>query len=260
MPLRLDARDAGFEASFQSFLSAKREAGADVGSVVAEILDAVRTRGDDALFEYTSRFDNVTLTAETVRFQSNEIADAELNCDADALTALRVAATRIKNFHRRLLPTNLNYKDDDGVIFIGKAMIGIPLGLMYSNAMEWAVHKYVLHGPGKKRGSIWSFHFHEHHRAARLHNHIDQAYDARPLSRDAQSKEVLALTFATLAHLPLFPIAPFFTGTVVYSAVDYYRKHKRAHLDTEWARTHLPWHYDHHMGPNQDANWCVTHP
>jgi histidinol dehydrogenase len=115
MPLRLDARDAVFEASFQSFLSAKREAGADVGSVVAKILDAVRTRGDDALFEYTSRFDNVTLTAETVRFQSNEIADAELNCDADALTALRVAATRIKNFHRRLLPTNLNYEDDDGV-------------------------------------------------------------------------------------------------------------------------------------------------
>lgn len=139
-------------------------------------------------------------------------------------------------------------------------MIGIPLGLMYSNAMEWAVHKYVLHGPGKKRGSIWSFHFHEHHRAARLNNHIDQAYDARPLRRDAQSKEVLALTFATLAHLPLFPIAPFFTGTLVYSAVDYYRKHKRAHLDTEWARTHLPWHYDHHMGPNQDANWCVTRP
>ena len=115
MPLRLDARDAVFEASFQSFLSAKREAGADVGLVVAEILDAVRTRGDDALFEYTTRFDNVTLTAETVRFQSNEIADAELNCDADALTALRVAATRIKNFHRRLLPTNLIYEDDDGV-------------------------------------------------------------------------------------------------------------------------------------------------
>ena len=30
--------------------------------------------------------------------------------------------------------------------------------------------------------------------------------------------------------------------------------------DTEWAREHLPWHYDHHMGPNQHANWCVTKP
>ena len=25
-------------------------------------------------------------------------------------------------------------------------------------------------------------------------------------------------------------------------------------------REHLPWHYDHHMGPNQEANWCVTRP
>jgi len=115
MPLRLDARDAVFEASFQSFLSTKREAGADVGSVVTEILDAVRARGDEALFEYTTRFDYVTLTAETVRFQSDEIANAELNCDADALIALRVAATRIENFHRRLLPTDLDYEDDDGV-------------------------------------------------------------------------------------------------------------------------------------------------
>ena len=22
----------------------------------------------------------------------------------------------------------------------------------------------------------------------------------------------------------------------------------------------IPWHYDHHMNTNQDANWCVTRP
>ena len=31
-------------------------------------------------------------------------------------------------------------------------------------------------------------------------------------------------------------------------------------FDHAWAREHLPWHYDHHMGPDQDANWCVTRP
>jgi len=36
--------------------------------------------------------------------------------------------------------------------------------------------------------------------------------------------------------------------------------HKLYHLDPEWAREHLSWHYDHHMGTDQDANWCVTHP
>ena len=62
------------------------------------------------------------------------------------------------------------------------------------------------------------------------------------------------------AHLPLLPIAPFFTAAVWYSAIRYHRVHKRGHLDPNRARTHLPWHYDHHMGPNQEANWCVTRP
>ena len=35
--------------------------------------------------------------------------------------------------------------------------------------------------------------------------------------------------------------------------------HRRAHLQPEWARK-IPWHYDHHMNSNQDANWCVTKP
>jgi sterol desaturase/sphingolipid hydroxylase (fatty acid hydroxylase superfamily) len=60
--------------------------------------------------------------------------------------------------------------------------------------------------------------------------------------------------------VPLIPVAPFFVGTMWYSAANYYVKHRRSHLDVEWAKEHLPWHYDHHMGPNQNANWCVTHP
>jgi sterol desaturase/sphingolipid hydroxylase (fatty acid hydroxylase superfamily) len=140
-------------------------------------------------------------------------------------------------------------------------MIGIPLGLLASNATEWLMHKYVLHGLGKQKSSFWSFHWHEHHRNARRNDHVDNDYK-QPLLRNwnGQSKEALALVGSAVLMAPLFPIAPFFVGTVVYGAIDYYRKHKRAHLDPAWAREHLPWHYDHHMGPNQHANWCVTRP
>ena len=139
-------------------------------------------------------------------------------------------------------------------------MIGIPLGLLYANGVEWLVHKHVLHGLGKSRASFWSFHWHEHHGNARRNGHLDDAYH-RPLTQwNSQSKEALALAVGVATHLPLLPVAPFFTATLAWSAWDYYRKHKRAHLDPEWAKAHLPWHYDHHMGPDQDANWCVTHP
>jgi len=140
-------------------------------------------------------------------------------------------------------------------------MIGIPLGLLYANGAEWLIHKYVLHGLGKDKKSWWSFHWHDHHRQARKHGHIDSKYMEPPFAEDTpQRRELVALSLAAVAHLPLFTVAPFFTASVIYAAVNYYRVHRRSHIDPEWARHNLPWHYDHHMGPNQHANWCVTRP
>ena len=36
--------------------------------------------------------------------------------------------------------------------------------------------------------------------------------------------------------------------------------HQRGHLNVEWGKKNMPWHYDHHMGKDQDANWGVTNP
>jgi sterol desaturase/sphingolipid hydroxylase (fatty acid hydroxylase superfamily) len=139
-------------------------------------------------------------------------------------------------------------------------MIGIPIGLLYANAGEWLVHKYILHGLGKRKRSYWSFHWHEHHQTVRKEAMRDSNYEQTVFRWNGQGKEALGLIAAGLVHLPLFPVAPFFTGTYLYSLYNYYRVHKRAHLDPEWARQHVPWHYDHHMGPEQNRNWCVTRP
>lgn len=139
-------------------------------------------------------------------------------------------------------------------------MIGIPLGLLGANATEWLVHKYVLHGLGRNRRSFWSFHWHEHHRSVRRNGHRDADYERSVFAWNAQGKEALALAATGVCLLPLLPVAPFFVGTLLTCGVNYYRVHRRSHLDPDWARAHLPWHYDHHMGPNQDANWCVTRP
>jgi hypothetical protein len=139
-------------------------------------------------------------------------------------------------------------------------MITFALGLLYSNAGEWLIHKYVLHGLGRKKTSFWSYHWHEHHANARKNRHVDPDYERSVFGWNAQGKEALGVVSLAAAHLPLFPVAPFFVAAVEYSAVRYYRVHKRAHTDPGWAREHLPWHYDHHMGPNQHANWCVSWP
>jgi sterol desaturase/sphingolipid hydroxylase (fatty acid hydroxylase superfamily) len=139
-------------------------------------------------------------------------------------------------------------------------MIGIPLGLIYANAGEWLLHKHMLHGLGKDRKNFWSFHWHEHHRESRKHDMFDPQYVRPLLTWSPQGKEAAALVAAGLVHLPLLPVAPFFTLTVYWSAWRYYKVHKRAHLDRRWAKEHVPWHYDHHMGKDQNSNWCVTNP
>ena len=139
-------------------------------------------------------------------------------------------------------------------------MIGIPIGLITANASEWVFHQYVQHGFGKKRDSFWGFHWYEHHRIVRKQDYYDPGYERFPIGRHAQGKEVVALVGASLAVTPLLPVAPFFVSTMYYCAYNYYRVHRKSHLDTEWGKEHVPWHYDHHMGPNPNANWCVTKP
>lgn len=139
-------------------------------------------------------------------------------------------------------------------------MIGIPLGLIAGNAAEWAIHKHLLHGRGQDKRSVWAFHWHEHHRHSRKNGHRDPDYERPWWAATGQRREGLALLGAAAAVAPLLPVAPFFTATLWYCAANYYRVHKRAHLDPDFARDRLPWHYDHHMGPDQNANWCVTRP
>jgi hypothetical protein len=139
-------------------------------------------------------------------------------------------------------------------------MLGIVLGLAYSNVGEWLIHKYMLHGLGRRKSSMWSYHWHEHHKHARKREHLDPDYERSVFAWNAQGKEALGLAAIAILHAPFFPVAPFFVATVELSALRYYYVHKRAHQDAGWAREHLPWHYDHHMGPNQDANWCVSWP
>lgn len=139
-------------------------------------------------------------------------------------------------------------------------MIGIPVGLLTANAVEWVVHKHVLHGLGRNKASFWAFHWHDHHRTVRKNDHYDPIYE-RPFWKQAPTlKEAVGIAGMAATAVPLLPVAPFFTLTLWYSGWNYYRKHKKAHLDLDWAKTHLPWHYDHHMGPDQNANWCVTRP
>ncbi len=88
MPIRLDNRSADFHARFAQFLATKREVSADVDHAVRAIVVDVAARGDAALIELSLKFDRVDLGKLGVRVSAQEIAAAEVACDAKALDAL----------------------------------------------------------------------------------------------------------------------------------------------------------------------------
>jgi len=143
--------------------------------------------------------------------------------------------------------------------------IGIPLALFIANGAEWIIHKRTLHRRGKRKGSFWNFHWYEHHNESRRHDMKDPAYEsASLLAWNSRTKELASLASGLLLWIPMFVLtrglAQALAAGFVYSTANYYYKHRRAHRDPVWARKHLPWHVDHHLGPDQDANWCVTKP
>ena len=143
---------------------------------------------------------------------------------------------------------------------------GFVAGLVILNGYEWFAHKYLLHGvhrKGKPRfsptpkqmESHWA-----HHREVRKQGFSDDCY-VEGLDNWRTRHELMSLAVAAgVASVVFYPFSKGMALAAIYSAGNYYYVHRRAHLEPDWAKRTIPWHYDHHMNSNQDANWCVTRP
>ena len=86
----------------------------DVGAAVDAVIAAVRQRGDQALLEYTERFDGVKLT-------DLEVTAAEIDAAWDALdddfkTTLTMAADNIRRFHEKQVQNDFVLTDRPGIV------------------------------------------------------------------------------------------------------------------------------------------------
>ena len=115
MVQRLNQNDSNFNSDFQTMLSAKREVSEDVDAIVRDIIEAVRTQGDQAIIDYTLKFDRTDLSNSGLAISSVEIDEALKACDAETLKALELAASRIRSHHERQRPKDDRYEDAIGV-------------------------------------------------------------------------------------------------------------------------------------------------
>jgi histidinol dehydrogenase len=115
MVQRLKTTSADFEASFTKLLGAKRESSSDVSDIVRGIIDQVRERGDDAVKELTAKFDRFDAASRGLRVAAEEIDEACAEVDDETMKALEAAACRIRAFHEKQMPEDLDYVDNVGV-------------------------------------------------------------------------------------------------------------------------------------------------
>lgn len=115
MTTRLDTNSGDFAEDFRALLDAKREASANVEATVRAIVADVAARGDDALRDYTRKFDRCDLDRTGLKVTADEIAAAAKSCSPAALEALEFARSRIEAYHRRQVPADDRYVDPLGV-------------------------------------------------------------------------------------------------------------------------------------------------
>lgn len=95
------------------------EGGAEarVEAAVAEILAAVKARGDEALLEYTRRFDRLEVaSAQALELPAAELDAALAGLPAEQREALEQAAQRIKQYALRQKQESWSYTEPDGTV------------------------------------------------------------------------------------------------------------------------------------------------
>lgn len=115
MVQRLNSDSVDFKAAFEALLGAKRESSSDVSETVRGIIHDVRTRGDAAVIDLTTKFDRFDASVKGLAITEAEVTAACKQIDTETMEALQVAAHRIRAFHEKQLPEDLDYVDDAGV-------------------------------------------------------------------------------------------------------------------------------------------------
>jgi len=114
---QLSSKDEAFNEELTALLAFEETADEKLEATVAAILADVRVRGDEAVLDYTARFDRLTLVCA----ERLELPKAELHAAFEALPAaqrraLEEAAARVTEYHQKQKQASWHYHDAEGTL------------------------------------------------------------------------------------------------------------------------------------------------
>jgi len=91
-----------------------------------KILSAVRKRQDQALIEFTDKFDKVKLTASKFRVNSRQLEDAHSSIDKDLLSAIRKSIDNVRKYQQKIFITDKSsFSNGAGIKYTPIKRVGI---------------------------------------------------------------------------------------------------------------------------------------
>jgi len=97
---------------------------------VSAVIDDVRRRGDEALLEYTRRFDRIDLRADQLRLDEAELQGSAEKVSLRVVEALRGAIRNVRAFHERQIERSWEYSPAPGVV-LGQQLIPLQSAGIY---------------------------------------------------------------------------------------------------------------------------------
>lgn len=88
--------------------------------IASEVSNDIRARGDEAVLEYTAKFDKVQLTADQMKVTPDEIEEGYRNCPEDVKEAITYAYKNIYDFHEKQLPEEMWFTMVDDGLMVGE--------------------------------------------------------------------------------------------------------------------------------------------
>ena len=85
-------------------------------ATVKEILESVKEKGDEALFEFTRKFDKCELNKNNIRVTEDEIAEAVDGYDKELKKIMMRAADNIRTYHEKQIQNSWIETREDGTI------------------------------------------------------------------------------------------------------------------------------------------------
>lgn len=108
---------AGFHSELESLLAWDSVSDAGVQKAVADIVEQVRLNGDDAVIEYTNRFDRREVVSSTeLEISREELALAKDRVSVELVASLEAAAKRVHDYHERQKQPSWQYQEDSGTV------------------------------------------------------------------------------------------------------------------------------------------------